>query len=356
MKKKWAAIFTVFFLAFVLNIDSGIASEIKPIKWRGQSTWPSGLPILQEAAIHFSERVRELSGGRLLIDMGPAGTIVPSNELLDAVNSGLIDISCAWAGYWRGQFPTAPLFASVACGPEVSEFLGWVMAGGGLELWQEMYDRKNYNVKVLPPYSAHRSEDLAWSKKPIRTLDDFKGLRFRAGGFYWGKVLQKLGASVVTLPGSEVIPSLERGVIDAGEFSMPAIDLNMGFHEVCKYLIIPGIHQPSSIDETLVNKDSWDKLPKDLQEIVWTAAVESSLYIMNLEMKLNPSALKKFEESGVEIITLSPDVMSGAKKIADQVYYEAAEKDPFFKKVLDSQKEFINNWDYYKAKNLIKYN
>ena len=211
-----------------------------------------------------------------------------------------------------------------------------------------MYDRKGWQVKVLPPYSAHSAENLAWANKPIRSLKDFKGLRFRTGGYYWGKVLQRLGASVVTLPGAEVIPSLERRVIDAAEWSMPCIDITMGFHEICKYLIIPGVHQPSSLDETLVHKKSWEKLPQDLKAIVWTAARDTCLFIMTREMELNPPALQAFREKGVEIITLPPEVQARARQLAEEVHNETAAKEPFFKKVLESQRKWRKAWSGYK--------
>jgi TRAP-type mannitol/chloroaromatic compound transport system substrate-binding protein len=334
---------------------SGSALAQEKMKWRGQSTWPAGMPILHEAAEYFAKKVGELSNGQLVIDMNPAGTIVPAGELVEAVHKGVVDVSCGWSSYWRGQFPAAPLFGSVEGGPETMEYLAWVLVGGGLELWQEMYDRKNWQVKVLPPYSAHGTENFGWSNKPIRNLEDFKGLRFRTGGYYWGKVLTKMGASVVTLPGSEVIPALERKVLDAAEWSMPGIDVTMGFHQICKYLIIPGVHQPSSLDETLVYKKSWEKLSPNLQAIVSTAARDASLYIQMREMKLNPPALQLFRDKGVNIITLSPEVQKRAKQLAEEVHAETAAQDPFFAKVLTSLNAFRKTWDAYKTAFAISY-
>jgi len=286
--------------------------------------------------------------------MNPAGAIVPAFELIEAVNKGIVDVACGWASYWVGKFPASPLFGAVEGGPERMEFLSWVLVGEGLELWQEMYDRANWQVKVLPPYSAHTSENLAWANKPIRSLADFRGLKFRTGGLYWGKVLTKMGASVVILPGGEVIPALQRRVIDAAEWSMPCIDIKMGFHDVCKYLVIPGVHQPSSLDETLIYKKSWDKLSPDLKSIVWTAARDSSLYIMTREMELNPPALQFFKEKGIEVITLPPEVLSKAKALAEEVHNETAARDPFFAKVLSSQRKFQKTWlDYADAFKII---
>ncbi len=347
-KKTLKVMLGAFILVAFLMAGVALAAGPKQIKWRAQSTWPAGMPILQEAAEYFAKRVGELSGGRLVIDMNPGGTIVPAFELNEAVHKGVVDVACGWASYWRGTFPAAPLFGAVEGGPETMEYLGWVLVGGGLELWQEMYDRKGWQVKVLPPYSAHSAENLAWANKPIRSLKDFKGLRFRTGGYYWGKVLQRMGASVVTLPGAEVIPSLERGVIDAAEWSMPGIDVTMGFHEICKYLVIPGVHQPASLDELLIHKKSWEKIPQDLQAIVWSAARDSSLFIMTREMELNPPALQTFREKGVEIITLSSEVQARAKAVAEEVHNETAAKDPFFKKVLESQRKFHKAWSGYK--------
>jgi TRAP-type mannitol/chloroaromatic compound transport system substrate-binding protein len=349
MKKSFMLACFVFVIAALFMAGLVSPASAKTFRLRGQAFVPSGFPILWDGAEYFAKRAGELSGGRLNIEMLPSGTIVPMMEMIDAVHKGVLDVSCGWAGYWRGSFPAAPLFGAIECGPGTMEFLGWVLAGGGIELWQEMYDRKNWQVKVLPPFSAHGPEDLAWANKPIRTLDDFKGLRFRTGGYYWGKVLERMGASVVTLPGSEVIPSLERGVIDAGEYSMPCIDIKMGFHEICEYLILPGIHQPSSLDETLVHKKTWDKLPKDLQDIMWSAARESSLYIMNREMVLNPPALEAFRAKGVKILILSPEAQAHAKKVATAVHEETAAKEPFFKKVLEAQREFSKTWKKYES-------
>jgi TRAP-type mannitol/chloroaromatic compound transport system substrate-binding protein len=340
-----AVTFCSAFLFFLLAAGSAGAAE--KIVWKGQSTWPAGMPILQEGAEYFAKKVGELSGGRLVIEMHGAGSFVPAFELIEAVNRGIVDVACGWAGYWRGKFPASPLFGAVEGGPERMEYLSWVLAGGGLELWQEMYDQKNWQVKVLPPYSAHTAENLAWSNKPIRTLQDFKGLKFRTAGVYWGKVLTKMGASVVTLAGPEVIPALQRKVIDAAEWSMPCIDIKMGFHDVCKYLVIPGVHQPSSLDETLIYKKSWDTLPADLKAIVTTAARDSSLYIMSREMELNPPALKFFKDKGIEVITLSPEVLTRAKALADELFNETAATDPFFAKVLNSQRKFAKTWQDY---------
>lgn len=141
-----------------------------------------------------------------------------------------------------------------------------------------------------------------------------------------------------------MIPALPRRVIDAAEWSMSCIDKKMGFHDVCKYLIIPGVHQPSSLDEPLIYKKSWDSLPADLKAIFWTAARDSSLYIMTRETELNPPAMKFFNEKRIPIISVSSEVLRIAKSLAEELFKEKAAADPFFAKVLSSQRRFSKTW------------
>ena len=317
------------------------------ITLRGQAGWPEGFPIITEGAVYFAKRVGEISGGRLEIEMTGSGSIVPGMDVFEAVHLGTLDVGCTWASFNRRIFPAAPLFGAIVGGPGMGEYGSWVVEGGGLELWQEMYDRKDWNVKVLPPFCTHSAEIIAWSNVPIRTLEDFEGLKYRSGGYYWGQVLEKLGASVVTLPGGEIIPSLERGVIDCAEFSVPCIDVAMGFHEIAKYLTFPGVHQPASVHEALVNKDVWEPLPDDLKEIMKAATSDSSLWAIYANIKRNSEAYEFFSDYGIEIIEMSPEVQKEAVRLANEIYDEIAAGDAFFAEVLASQREFHNRYRAY---------
>lgn len=313
------------------------------MKWKMASAWPKGT-VLQEAADRFAKIVGEMSGGRLTIDSHPGGAIVGALEIFDAVNAGTIDVSSGWAGYWIGKEPAGPLFAALPMGFDVYSFLAWTYSGGGLDLWKEMYSKYNFGFVgpggILPP------EDFAWAHKPLRTLDDFKGLKFRTVGF-WGEILQRLGASVVTLPGAEVYPSLQRKVLDAAEYSNPNIDYDLGFHEIAKYLHVPGLHQPSSILEIIVNKKSWDALTPDLQSIVRTSAESTTLWLLQASIWRDSIALEKFKAYGTEIIYVDPKIQAEIKRLADALYDEKAAKDPFFAKVLKSQRDFRAKYDAY---------
>ncbi len=316
------------------------------IVWRAQSSWGAGVPVLQESAVFFAKKVGELTNGRLVVKMNPGGSIVPAFTELEGVHKGTIDLACTASTIWLGKIVSAPLFGSVPGGFEQQEYLGWLYAGGGMELWQEMYDGKGFNVRVCHPHAVISAENFSWSHKPIRSLKDFKGLKFRTIGF-WGEALAKLGASVVTLPGGEVYPALERKVLDAAEFSIPAVDKVLGFQEICHYLTVPGVHQPSLVLETIVNKKSWEKLPDDLKPLVDAAADAAMVWCLAHGKKKNADAMKFFREYGVEIIELSPEVQRQIKKACEEVIDEHAKKDSFFAKVLDSQKKFHAVWRPY---------
>ncbi len=237
-------------------------------------------------------------------------------------------------------------FGASIFGAKQQEFLAWLETGGGYELWQEMYDRKKWNVKVLPCNGLYGGESLGWFKKPVKTLEDFKGLKIRTVGEY-GEVLTKLGASAVSLPAGELYTALERGVLDAADMSFPAVDRGIGLHEVCKYMLFPGVHQTSGPLETLVNKDKWDSLPSDLKAIVKAALSEVAVLGLTSWAKADLEAMKFFEEKGVQTIKLEPQEINKLQVLFNQVLDERASEDSFYKKVLDSKRKFHEEWKKY---------
>ncbi len=333
-------------LIFMMALGLGVAPTTaggKKLILRAQSTWPAGMPIFQEAAERFANNVSKLTNGRISIEMHPAGAIVPAFEVLEAVNRGTLDLECGWTGYWKGKFPAAPLFSeALGAGAGVFdqlEWYSWMYYGGGMKLLQEMYDRGGFKVKVIHHYGILPSEDLAWSHKPIRKLEDFKGLKFRTVG-YWGEVLTKLGASVVTLPGGEVYPALERGVLDAAEFSTPQVDKMLGFHEICKYMLVPGIHQACVPLETVFNRKKWESLSEQDRFLIELAAKESFLWSLSVGIARDAEAIEFFKKHGTQIIALPPEELKKAKEMGAEVVKKYAEKDPFIAKVVKSRLEF----------------
>lgn len=345
MKRVPSIVFVCCLVTFLfLGLTPSMAA--KKIIWRGQSSYSAGLPQLYAPAEHFAKEVERLTDGQLIIKMSPGGSIVPALKVFDAVSAGTLDIGCTWAGWWIGKFPAAVLFAnSYPNGMQMDEMLGWIYAGGGMDLWNELY--MDHNIVVLPPYGMLGSENFCWSRKPINSLADFKGLKFRTVGI-WGQCLERLGARVVTLPGAEVYPSLERGVIDACEFGTPAIDIKFGFLEICNYLKLPGIHEPCAPLETLVNKKSWEQLPEDLKYKVKVALRDSCFWAITNAMKEDAEAMEFFRNyKGLNVSKLTPEMIEEIVRIGNEVMAEHAKKDPMFDKVWKSQVDFRKKVDPY---------
>ena len=334
------AIMAALCLFTSLGVPEVVADE-KPIKWKAQCVYGSGLQFYKSAA-YFAESVKKMSNGRMIIQMNTGGSIVPPFSEQEAVHKGVLDLSCSTSMYVKGKFPAAVLIGASFGMFKPMEFLAWCEKGGGYELWEEMYQQKGYNVKVLPPFAVYGTESLGWFRKPIKTLDDFKGLKYRTVG-EWGEVLTRLGVSVMTLPSGELYAALERGVLDATEMSVPSFDKGLGLFEICKYLVFPGVHQTSGPFETLANKDSWNKLPDDLKAIVQAALRQAATKSMTDWQLEDAAAVEFFKTKGVTIIKLSKDEVAKIKLLGQEVFDKHAAKDPFYAKILESQRKFYDS-------------
>lgn len=314
------------------------------ITWKMASSWPKGT-ILQKTADQFALNVEKMSGGRLVIKSYAAGVLMGALEVNDGVRMGTIDAAHCSPAYQMGKLPAAPLFGYIPFGMDVLPYLTWFYQGGGAALYQELYAA--YDLGFAAPCGMLPSENLAWSNKPIRSLEDFKGLKFRTSGF-WGEILTEAGASVMMLPAGEIYEALQRKVLDAGEFSIPSMDKDLAFHEIAKYLLVPGIHQPSTFLDITVNKKSWAALPEDLKAIVAFAAQATTLEMVTLAIHEDIHALNFFAEKGVEIEYLDPAIQKDLAQKAEALLDRKAAQDPFFAKVLSSQREFRKGYDNYR--------
>jgi TRAP-type mannitol/chloroaromatic compound transport system substrate-binding protein len=332
-----------------IAVDNPAFAQSKTFTWKIQSTWPAA-DFHQTNPAGMKEKIEAMSGGRLKLELMPAGAVVPAFELLGAVSKGILDAGHAWPGYWTGKHPAATLFSSVAGGPygmSTEDFLGWVYEGGGLELYNELLQKElNFDVVVFPTF-GEAPEPQGWFEKPIKNLDDFKGLKFRAAGMS-AEVFKAMGMSVVTLPGGDIAPALERGVIDAAEYSDPSSDMAMGFQDLRKYYHLPGVHQPTGFMELIVNKKKWDELPDDLKAIVQYACMAEALHFTIRMLDRNSQDLAKLvNEHGVTVVQTPRDILQEVLKGWDKVADEFSKKNAFFAKVLESQK----NW----AKRVVPY-
>lgn len=222
-------------------------NTIKPVILKMPVAYQTKLPALGTPVVKLADNLEKISQGTVKLKVYQPNKLVAPLEILDAVSSGKTQAGFASAGYWAGKITAAPLFSSIPFGPEASEYMAWMYYGNGWKLYQEMYDQAGYHVKVFP-CAILTPETSGWFAKPIHSAEDLKGLRMRFFGL-GAKVMQKLGVSASLLPSGEIFPALERGVLDATEFSMPAIDERLGFHKIVKYNYFPGWHQQSSILE-----------------------------------------------------------------------------------------------------------
>jgi TRAP-type mannitol/chloroaromatic compound transport system substrate-binding protein len=334
----------VLILAAVLWHGPGAASAQQRFVWKVQSAWPAS-NLLHISAVELAKSIEEMSGGRLKWDMMAAGTVVGSFEVLDAVNRNLIDASHAWPGYWAGKNTAAGLFAPGPGGPfgmDREEYLSWLYAGGGLELYNEMLQKELKMNVIVPAFTTSLPywEPLGWFKKSFNNLDDLRKMKFRTSGLGM-EMMKTMGISVVTLAGGEVIPALERGAVDGAEWAVPSHDILMGFQNVTKNYYMPDLRQPASYQEVLINRKKWDELPKDLQAIVKAASNAEIIRMTAYSVDLDGKAAEEFEKKhGVQIKTTPPDVLKAQVEAIDKVYEIESKKNPFFAKVLKSQKDF----------------
>ena len=302
------------------------------------SAFGQNLPILGTAATDFVEKINSISSDVEFEHFDP-GKLVPTLEALDAVSSGSVDAAYATSGYWQGKIGAASLFAAVPFGPEAGEFMGWILYDDGADLWQEMYDTNGYNV-VATPCGVIAPETSGWFKKEINTVEDLKGLNMRFFGL-GAKVMERLGVSTSLLGASDIFPALERGAIDATEFSMPRIDARLGFHKIAKYNYFPGWHQPSTLFELLINRDVYDELSDAAKAQIEVACHATIMTTLAEGEATNYAAMvDNVENNGVILKQWSPEMLETFETTWNDVVADLAQDDPFFQKVLADLQEY----------------
>ena len=291
------------------------------------------------SAIRAQKRIEVMTGGRLIIQFFPGGAVAPATKEFDALDAGIVEVALTGYHYNMDKFSCGGLYNIIVAGPTPLEYVTWYFEGGGEELGNEMV--KDYNVINIAMASMTRAEMFGFSNKPLDSLDDFEGLKFRTAGD-WGEILTDyFGASVIFLPGGEVYEALQRGVIDAFEYGSPGLNWGMGFHEIAKYGVFPGIHAPSVLNPYLVNKDAWAELPADLKPIVEEAWMSECFRLMLEEAITDMTIIQKYKDYGLEFITLPVDVQKEVEVAARDFYEKKAAEDAFFNKVWSSVRDFM---------------
>lgn len=302
-----------------------------------------------------NEMLKAASDGRFIIESHPAGAIMGAKECFDAASAGTIDLAAGTPHTWIGKVPSSVLFSGRPLGLTAEQFAIWLDRYGGLEYMSEAF--KDFNFGHIGYCFISSPEDAAWSNRKLDTLEAWEGVKFRSKGF-WAEVLQdpRIGASVTTIAGGELYSALERGILDATEYSTPAVDIALGFYEVCKYLMVPGIHQPSTVHAEFVNKDSWEALPADFQAM-FDSVTKAAAYQAYLDVLLKDGeALKFFEEyPGLEIVILPDKLQQQFLVVADDLYAQKCAADPFFAEVYQSQLDFLEVYGTYEHYMAIKF-
>jgi TRAP-type mannitol/chloroaromatic compound transport system substrate-binding protein len=328
------------FLVLVVLVPVGRAQAPRTFAWKMQSTWTAG-DFHHVNPTGLVQKIEEMSGGRLKIELLSAGAIVPPFEVLDAVNRGILDAGHAWPGYWTGKHPAATLFGSAPGGPygmNAEDYLGWIYMAGGLDLYTELLQKEMKTDVVAFPTFGETPEPMGWFRRPMKTVVDFKGVKFRAAGMS-AEVFREMGMTVVTLAGGEIVPALERGVVDAAEFSDPSADMALGLHNVRRFYHMPGIHQPTGIMEIVISRKKWEELPADLKAIVrWASMAEALHYTVKMLDRNSQDLGVLVGKEKVTVVETPRDVMVEVLKAWDRVAERKAREHPFFAKVLASQK------------------
>jgi len=329
-----------------------IAVPQAPISMRWQSTWPTK-DIFHEYALDYAKKVNEMSGGRLKIEVLPAGAVVKAFDLLDAVSKGTLDGGHGVLVYHYGKAPSLALWGSgPAFGMDPNMLLAWHKYGGGKELLQEIYRGINIDV-VSFPYGPMPTQPFGWFKKPISKAEDMKGLKYRTVGISID-IFTALGMAVNALPGAEIVPAMDRGLLDAAEFNNASSDKALGFADVSKVCMLQSFHQCSEQFEITFNRKRYDALPDDLKAVI-AYAVEAASADMSWKAIDRYSA--DYEElqknHGVKFYKTPDAILKKQLEIWDQVIAKKAETDPMFKKVLDSQKKFAARAARWQADTLV---
>jgi TRAP-type mannitol/chloroaromatic compound transport system substrate-binding protein len=301
--------------------------------------------IYFELMKRFGDRVDKMSGGRLKMEILPDGAVVNAFEILDAVDKGVIDGGFAWTHYWSGKNTAAALFSNPAAGGgtgmDQMSRMAWLMQGGGNALYEKLFaDGPKVNIKpfMMQPMGP---DPFGWFKTPINSIADMKKLKYRSPPGLTGEIFKEVGITAVAMPGGEIVPAAQRGVIDAAEWIGPADDMILGFHNVFKHYYLQGLHQSSDVGELLINKGTWDKLPADLKAVVEGAVMATIAETYTFNVHRNAVALDKLKkEHKVTVHDTPKEFFKEFVRATNVVYDRESVKNALFKEVLASQRAF----------------
>ena len=323
----------------------GDDSGLPVVKWKMISTWGSG-NVHFTVDQRFSELVSQMTNGRFQITNYAEGELCAANQVFDYVKDGTVQAGGDWAGYWAGKDTTFELLSTTMDVLTGMDYYVWINQGGGLECFQDMYGQ--YGMTYFP-ITVHMSESGIRSSKPITSIKDLQTMKTRLGGVMAGRVGQKLGFNITTVAASELYESLQRGVIDAGEFSGPNADSTLKLQEVAKYWCEPAWYQSAGNNGVMINKEAWDELPEEYQQVVATAAATCRGEQIARYTWLDCNAANKMlNEEGVTVTRMNDEDLALIRQTCKEVYEAEAAANPNFKKVYDSMLAYREVVDPYR--------
>ncbi|MEE8393601.1 MAG: TRAP transporter substrate-binding protein [Rhodospirillales bacterium] len=319
---------------------TGLEPEAGAVRWVMASAYPSAMPQIGAMAKRLEREIWRISAGNMDIKFHEPGTLVDIKEMFNAVASGAIDAAFSWPGHWSGSIPALGLFAAVPFGPYAEEYLAWIYFGGGKELFESIYHPQGVHGVFCGMAPAEAS---GWFRRKIRVPEDLKGLKIRFSGL-GGKVLGKLGAEIKNLEGGDIFAAFESGDIEAAEFSMPAIDLKLGFYKMAKHYYFPGWHQPATLLELLINLKLWEELPATARSQIEGVCGDNIRYGLAEGGAAQFQALKELSAKGVEIHRWPTEVLDALEEAWMEVSAEEQTADRDFRRVWKSLSAFRRNY------------
>ena len=320
------------------------ASEVR-IRWRLPVSFGTNWPALGDNILYVTNPIARLSRGPSMLGASEPGEIVPAFSITDAVREGKVSAGYTWIGYDQGKIPASPLIAAVPFGMEPWEFMAWWYEAGGRELAVELYHRHNTHLLLCGLISP---ETAGWFRQPIESLEDLRGLKIRFAGL-GGKVLEQLGASVTMIPGGEIFQALEKGAIDASEYSLPVVDEMLGFDRVAKNNYFPGWHQTYTSSHLLVNLEVWNGLSSTDQAILETGCTAGVARNLARAEALQGAVIAGFDAKGVTARRLPLAMLRELAAVTETVLQQEADRDEDFRVILASQTAFRREYALWKG-------
>jgi TRAP-type mannitol/chloroaromatic compound transport system substrate-binding protein len=339
LKYVWVALCVAALALFAATRFPAESQSTAKFVLKGQSTHPASANFHLIFKL-WAETIEKMSGGRLKVETLPAGAIVPAFEVFDATSKGVLDVGMAPFGYILGRnTATIPMSHGPLFGMDGSDYYAWYYDGGGMALLDEFYKDVLKLSVVGFPIPTDYPQGMGWFKKEIKSLNDLKGMKYRIYGI-GAETYGKLGVSVVTIPGGEIVPALERGVIEGAEWINCVEDQKLGLHKIAKHYYTPGMHEPVTGGQLMINKDVWAKLPPDLQEMVKVASVYATTMRNFAFNRETAEACLDLIKDGVQMHRTPDEVLINFLNEWEKIQAGYAQQNPFYKKVMDSQKKY----------------